>query len=235
MSRRNYLYEHTLVITGVSKGIGKAVAIQALEEGMTVIGWGRNAPDYAHPKLHFISCDVSDPEQVTAAAKRTYEISSEVRFLLNNAGFGQFQQIQDFEADVFKRMWEVNVYGAFLVTQALVKGMQEQKAGHIVNVSSIAGRVGAPWGAGYNASKFGLTGLGESLFSELRKQGIKVTNVYPGSTATHFFEDIPGMDAHSNMLAVEELAASIIHVMNTSRNYLVREIEIRPLNSKPPK
>ena len=88
---------------------------------------------------------------------------------------------------------------------------------------------------GYNASKFGLTGFGESLFQELRKQGIKVTNVYPGSTATHFFDEIPGMSPHSHMINPVELASSILHVMDTSPNYLIREIEIRPLISKPPK
>lgn len=235
MRRGDFLKGRTLVITGLSKGIGKAVAGQALDAGMTVVGWGLTAPEMEHDNLHFIPCDVSDPGQVAQAVEKTRSISSEVHFLINNAGFGHFSQIQDFDPAVFKRMWEVNVYGAFLVTQALVGGMQERKAGHIVNVSSIAGRTGAPWGAGYNASKFGVTGFGESLFQELRKQGIKVTNVFPGSTATHFFDEIPGMTPHSRMIDPEELAASILHVMNTSPNYLVREIEIRPLISKPPK
>lgn len=229
----NYLKGKTLVITGLSKGIGAEVAQQVLALGARVIGWGRNAPAYANENLHFIPCDVSLPEDVSRAKEETLKISPEVHFLLNNAGFGLFQPIDKFDPEVFKRMWEVNTYGAFLVTQALVPQMQARGAGHIVNVSSIAGRVGAPWGAGYNASKFGLTGLGASLFLELRKQGIKVTNVYPGSTATEFFDKIEGIDPHPNMLDPVELAASIVHCMNTSPNFVIREIEVRPLRSKP--
>lgn len=229
----NYLDGKTLVITGLSKGIGAEVAQQALNLGCTVIGWGQNPPSYSHDNLHFIPCDVSVPEAVTQAKEETFKISPEVHFLINNAGFGLFQPIEKFDPEVFKRMWEVNLYGAFLVTQSLVGQMQAREAGHIINVSSIAGRVGAPWGAGYNASKFGLTGLGDSLFQELRKQGIKVTNVYPGSTSTDFFDKIEGIKAHPNMLDPAELAASIVHCMNTSPNFVIREIEVRPLNSKP--
>lgn len=227
-----YLRGKTLVITGLSKGIGKAVTLQALEAGMTVVGWGRTAPDYSHERLHFTQCDVSQESEVQQAAEWTLKQVTTVDFLINNAGFGHFSQIQDFEVEQFRRMWEVNLLGAFLVTRSLVASMQEQGRGHIVNISSIAGRVGAPWGAGYNASKFGLTGLGESLFHELRKQGIKVTNVYPGSTATHFFDEIPGMEPNQGMLDPEEVAATILHVMDSSRNFLIREIEVRPLDSK---
>ncbi len=229
----SYLQGKTLLITGVSRGIGRALAEQALEAGMTVVGWGKTAPDYGDGKLRFQSCDITDSESVSRAAAELEASGLRPDFLVNNAGFGFFSPIQDFEEDVFRRMWEVNVFGAFLVTKALVKGMQEKQSGHIVNISSIAGRVGAPWGTGYNSSKFAMGGMGESLFHELRKQGIKVTNVYPGSTATHFFDEIPGMTPHANMLDPREVARTILHVLDTSPNFLIREIEMRPLKSKP--
>ena len=110
--------------------------------------------------------------------------------------------------------------------------MKAQESGHILNISSIAGRVGMPHGAGYNASKFALSGFSECLFQELRRDGIKVTTVYPGSTSTGFFDEIPGFSANEYMVRPKDLAASLLHVMNTPANYLIREIEIRPLNSK---
>lgn len=221
-----------LVITGMSKGIGKAIAQLALESGMKVVGWGLTDPGFTHKSLDFTVCDVSQESHVKAAATITLKKHGPADFLINNAGLGHFSQIQDFSPEQFKRMWEVNVWGAFLVTQALVPGMQEQGKGHIINISSIAGRVGAPWGAGYNASNFGLSGMGESLFHELRKQGIKVTNVYPGSIATNFFDEIDGMETNKGMLDPEEVARTVVHVMDTSRNFLIREIEVRPLDSK---
>lgn len=228
----DYLSGKTAVITGISKGIGRALAENLLQNGVTVIGWGRTAPEYSHAHLHFIACDITDESSVKKAASDSFSISPNIDFLINNAGFGYFQTVEDFEVEKFRQMLEVNVTGAFLVTQALVPNMKAQQSGHIVNISSIAGRVGASHGSGYNASKFALSGFSEVLFQELRSQGIKSTTVYPGSTATHFFDEIPGFSAHDRMVDPRELAESVVHLLNTSPNYLVREIEIRPLWTK---
>ena len=230
----DYLKNKVAVITGVSKGIGAAITRQLLERGVTVIGWGLNPPADDHPQLHFISCDVSDEKQVEAAFSATKELVSAIDVLINNAGFGYFSLIENFSIERWDKMYAVNVRGVMLVTQKVVPVMKLNQAGHIVNISSIAGRTGMAYGSGYNSSKFAVSGFSESLFNELRKEGIKVTTVFPGSTNTHFFDEIPGFDAHENMVSSDELAASVIHVLDTSPNYLIREIEIRPLNSKPP-
>lgn len=227
-----YLKGKTVLITGISKGIGKSLTLQLLDRGVTVIGWGLTSPAYSHPDLHFISCDVSEETAVQEAFTATLKLTDSVDFLVNNAGFGYFSPIETFSTERFKKMWEVNVFGAFLVTKVWVPKLKEQASGHIVNVSSIAGRVGMAQGEGYNSSKFGLRGMSESLFNELRHDGIKVTTVYPGSTQTQFFDEIPGFDAHDRMIDPEELAAAMLNLMDTSPNFLVREIEIRPLSTK---
>ena len=232
MQKQDYITGKVAVITGLSKGIGKALALALLERGATVIGWGRTAPDYAHAKLHFVTCDVSDENEVKAAAEATNKISANIDFLINNAGFGYFNPIETFSVAKFKEMMNVNVLGSFLVTQALISQLKANDSSHIINISSIAGKVGMAQGEGYNASKFALTGMTDCLFHELRKDGIKVTTVFPGSTATHFFDEIPGVVPNDKMVDPQELAASIVHVLDTSPNYLIREIEIRPLNSK---
>ena len=228
----SYLKNKTAIITGISKGIGRALAEALLAADVTVIGWGQTAPQYSAEKLHFIACNIAEEAEVEAALIATKAISSKVDFLINNAGFGYFSPISSFDTSQFRKMLDVNLTGSFLVTRAIVPLMQAQESGHIVNIASIAGRVGAPQGAGYNASKFGLAGFSESLFQELRSQGIKATTVYPGSTATHFFDEIPGASAHERMVDPRELAASIVHLMDTSPNFLIREIEIRPLWTK---
>lgn len=224
----------SVVITGISKGIGACLVNQLLDAGATVIGWGRTPSSVQHDRLHFISCNVQDREDVAKAMEQTRGITPNIDFLINNAGFGTFQPIDEFDHDTFHEMLMVNVEGAFNVTREIAGGMKSNGSGHIINISSIAGRVGAPWGAGYNASKFALTGFSESLFHELRKSGVKVTSVYPGSTRTDFFNEIKGMEAHSNMLNPDDVAADIVHAMNTPPNHLIREIEIRPLISKKP-
>lgn len=227
-----YIKGKTAVITGISSGIGKALTLQLLQGGANVVGWGRNAPDYQHENLTFISCDVSDEQAVQAAADATLAQAGRIDFLINNAGFGYFAPIEAFDIGQWRKMLDVNLTGMFLVTRSLVGNMKQHRAGHIMNISSIAGRVGMPQGEGYNASKFGVAGFSECLFHELRKEGIKVTTVYPGSAETKFFDAIPGFDAHKGMMDPDELAGTLFHILNTSPNFVVREIELRPLNSK---
>lgn len=235
MQAGDYIKGRTAIITGLSKGIGKALAQGLLEKGATVIGWGLNAPDYSHERLHFIECDLTEEGQIRQAMSQTRDLTDRVDFLINNAGFGYFAPVESFSMEKFREMLDLNVSGLFLATQMVAPLMKDQGSGHIVNMSSIAGRVGAPQGAGYNASKFAVSGMSESLFHELRPFGIKVTTVYPGSTKTHFFDDIPNYTAHDNMMDPVELADMIIHLLDTSPNFLVREIEMRPLISKRPK
>jgi NAD(P)-dependent dehydrogenase (short-subunit alcohol dehydrogenase family) len=232
MQRQDYIHGKVALITGISKGIGRSLALALLDRGAIVVGWGQNSPDFSHVNLHFVKCDVSDAASVESAIHWTLQTVASIDFLVNNAGFGYFSPIESFDIAQFERMMDVNLKGTFLVTRATVPQLKKQGSGHIVNISSIAGKVGMPQGEGYNASKFAVSGLTDCLFQELRKDGIKVTTVFPGSTATHFFDGIPGFVANDKMLDPDELAYSIVHVLDTSPNYLIREIEIRPLNSK---
>jgi NAD(P)-dependent dehydrogenase (short-subunit alcohol dehydrogenase family) len=232
MKQVDYIVGKTALITGVRKGIGRALALALLERGATVVGWGITKPDFEHARLHFFTCDVSDEHAVAQAFVSTMAVVDAIHFVINNAGFGYFNTVEKFDIQQFRRMLDVNVLGTFLVTRALVPQLKAQGGGHLVSISSIAGKVGMPQGEGYNASKFAVTGMTDCLFQELRKDGIKVTTVFPGSTATQFFDEIPGVVPNDKMLDPRELADSIVHLLDTSPNYLIREIEIRPLNSK---
>lgn len=224
-----YIAGKTVLITGISKGIGRALATQCLAAGAKVMGWGLTQPDWHAEGLHFIPCDVSKEAEVLAAWEQTQAIFPHIDFLVNNAGFGYFAPIERFDSATFMRMFEVNVFGTFFVTKAVAPSMQARQSGHIINISSIAGKVGMAQGEGYNASKFAVSGLSDCLFQELRGANIKV---FPGSTSTNFFDDIPGFVANPMMMDPAEVAGMLLHVMNTSPNFLVREIELRPLKSK---
>ncbi len=229
----DYIKDKSVIVTGISKGIGAGLCGQLLERGAKVIGWGLHTPAYSNPSLHFIQCDISREEETILAAAATREITSHIDFVINNAGLGIFRQVENLQTDQFMKMFMVNVAGAFYVTRQFAGSMKARGSGHIINISSIAGRVGAPWGSGYNTSKFALSGFSESLFHELRQSGIKVTTVYPGATRTEFFNQIEGGGGNPDfMLDPADVAATVVHLMDTPPNYLVREIEIRPLNSK---
>jgi short-subunit dehydrogenase len=105
---------------------------------------------------------------------------------------------------------------------------------HIVNIASIAGKVGNPKMTGYNASKFAVRGFSESLFQEIRYDGIKVSCFFPGSVNTHFFDNVDGADTHPNMMQPRDIAVTLAGVIETPDNLLINEVVMRPLNPKPP-
>lgn len=227
----NYLENKTAIITGISRGLGKALSLKLLENGVKVISWGITEPDYQHENLQFIQCDVRNPKDVLNAFNQTS--TENIDFLINNAGLGIFKLIEEADFEEWQKVQQTNVDSMFLTSRLIVPRMKEQKFGHIVNISSIAGKVGVAYGSLYNSSKFAVRGFSESLFNELRKFGIKVSVIYPGSIATGFFDEIEGFSANEFMLTPKEVAESIANILNTSPNCLIRELEIRPLNSKP--
>jgi len=231
----NYLKNKTALITGVSKGLGLAFA-QALSAcGVQVIGWGRTAPVEYIPDFHFIHCTLDSLEAVQSAWKKTLKIHPEgIDILINNAGFGHFAPIENMEAEKWLEQININLNLMFYCTHTAVPSMKAKKSGHIVNISSIAGKTGAAWGTAYSAAKFGVAGFSDSLFQELRGFGIKVSVIFPGSTDTNFFDEVPGISRHANMLRPEEIAQTLIHILDTAPNCLISEVVVRPLVSKPP-
>ena len=224
-----YLSNKKALITGVSRGLGLELTRQLLARGVTVVGWGRSAPELTHEQFHFQPLDITQPEDVETALQDTLARVGEIDFLINNAGFGRFAKVDELPIDTWREMMSVNLDAMFFVTRAWVPHLKTRGSAHIVNLSSIAGRVGMPQGEGYNASKFAVSGFSECLFHELRPFGIKVSTIYPGSISTNFFDEIPGIDAHDGMMRPQDVAHTIVQLLDTHPNYLVREIEMRPL------
>ncbi|TGE29085.1 SDR family oxidoreductase [Hymenobacter metallicola] len=222
------------ILTGVSKGIGRATAEALLAKGALVAGWGRSAPEgLQHERFQFFECDVRDEVAVQEAYVNTRrELGEEIHVLVNNAGLGIAGEVDGFSTDDWKLMFDTNVHGLFHCTKAVLPQMKQQQLGHIINISSIAGTTGIEKMAGYCATKFAVRGFSQSLYKEVRNDGIKVTCFYPGSTQTNFFDDIPGTEANASMMQPQDIADTIIYALETPFNFHLVDIEMRPLQPK---
>jgi len=194
-----------------------------------VAGWGRTSPEIDHEHFHFFKTDVADWGNVQASYQATRETLGTPVVLVNNAGMGHQGLIHEMPVEQWREMFDINVHGLFYCIKVAVPGMIEQDEGHIVNISSIAGTNGVKTMSGYVGTKHAVTGIGHSIFQELRDYGIKVTTVYPGSVNTNFFDDIAFADANDNMMRPQDVATSVVQCIQTFDNYHVVDLEVRPL------
>jgi NADP-dependent 3-hydroxy acid dehydrogenase YdfG len=236
------LQDKVAVVTGASRGLGRAFADALVAKGATVFGLARSLDDLRDAEaalgdaFHGVECDVRDPDDVHRAFKTVEREAGRCDVLVNNAGLGRFSAVEEYDDDAWDVMMDTNVTGLFFCTRAAVPLMKAQNAeagfgGHIVNVASVAGLVGNPNISGYNATKFAVRGFSEAIMKELREDGIKVTCVYPGSVATHFADEA-GTSGSSNPMQPESIAATVVHVLEGPDNYLISEVMMRPLRPK---
>ena len=182
----------TWLITGISRGLGRALAEAALERGDTVIGTvreGAPAIDGGRGALHLRSLEITDPAAVEGVVADAFSVTGRIDVLVNNAGYGLLGAIEDASDAEVARLFDVNLFGPFRLIRAALPRLREQGSGHIVNITSIAGR--APMAASglYAAAKSAMEGLSQSLAQEVAPLGIKVTAVAPGGFRTDFLSD----------------------------------------------
>lgn len=223
-----------VVITGVSKGIGKALVELLLANGAFVAGIGRTEPiGISSERFCFFNCDIRRKAEVHEAfGTLKHHFQKPVEVIINNAGLGYFGYLEEMSDEAFIEMYETNVFGIFYCCKEVLADMKLQGGGHIINISSIAGLEGYPQVGAYCSTKFAVRGLSESLYKEVRDFGVKVTCVYPGSVKTDFFRNSPNIKAHDYMLMPEEVAEAIVQLIETSGNYHVVNYEVRPLQPR---
>jgi NAD(P)-dependent dehydrogenase (short-subunit alcohol dehydrogenase family) len=198
-------FKRVWFITGASRGLGALIAEAALADGNAVVAAGRNVAAIVErlgdsPALLPVALDVTDEAQAKAAVQAALEKFGRIDVLINNAGFGLLGAIEEStDADV-RRMYDTNVFGLLTVTRAVLPAMRSQRAGHVINMSSIGGyRAAAGFGA-YSSTKFAVEGLTEALHAELKPLGIHATVVEPGYFRTDF------LDTSSLVVAREVIA-----------------------------
>lgn len=228
------------VITGAGSGLGMAISEKLTQKGAMVYGLGRNlqklknVQDRLGENFIPVQMDITDQEGVFSWVSDTFSDQNRPDILINNAGAGLFAKIDEFSLDEWHAMVNTNINGLFYMTSSLVPPMKKNPGiCHILNIGSILGKTTRSKGSAYSLTKYGVQGFSESLFKELRSDGIKVSCVNPGSIATHFFEE-SGIDPHGNMLHTGDLADVLIHIIESPDNVLIDEITLRPLNPRKP-
>ena len=177
-------------ITGCSTGFGRELAKVAAQKGDFVVGTLRKEAQVADfealvpGQIKGVLVDVTERSQIDAGVQVCVEAHGRVDVLVNNAGYGAMGAVEQVKADEMRWQFEVNVFGAVEMIQAVLPHMRTQKSGHIINITSIAGLRGTPGLGIYNGSKFALEGIGEALARELKPFDIHVTNVEPGPFRT---------------------------------------------------
>lgn len=230
------------IVTGGTKGIGRAIAEALLHEGASVCITSRHQDEIDRAVVELSApgkgravgfpCDVRDYAQVKSLMGHVAGEFGAVEILINNAGIGIFDTVADMSPEDFRAILETNVFGVFYCCHEAIPHMKLRGGGYIINISSLAGANPHPRMAAYNASKFGLNGFSEALMQEVRHDNIKVSYIMPGSVNTEFGGDQPS-DEQSWQLQPADVARVVLELLQQDARALSSRVEIRP--SKPPK
>jgi NAD(P)-dependent dehydrogenase (short-subunit alcohol dehydrogenase family) len=230
------------VVTGGTRGIGRAIAEALVSAGANVAITARSEDDLASAVSQLNEngpgraagyvCDVRDYEQVKSVFANIAGDLGGVDILINNAGIGIFGQVESMDVADFRAVLETNVFGVFHCCHEAIPLMKRRGGGYIINISSLAGTNAHPEMAAYNASKFGLNGFSEALMQEVRHDKIKVSYIMPGSVNTEFGGDEPSNEK-SWQIQPADIAQVVMDLLQQPERSLVSRVEIRP--SRPPK
>ncbi len=222
-----------VAITGASSGIGAATAVAFARLGATVALIARRVErleavarevEEAGGTAHVLPQNVRDGGGLARAIDETAERYGRLDILVNNAGFGYWERTADADPEQWRKEVEVNLLAPMFATSAALVHMIAAGAGHVINVSSLASRGPAPYGAGYAASKAGLNIFSESVLVDLNRQGIKVTLLETGEVATEMQSD---QDIASiNMLDADDVADAIMYAVTRPAHVCIKDIQM---------
>ncbi len=236
----------TAIVTGGTKGIGRSIAEQLVDEGARVCVAARTEADVqaAAAALHKrrpeadtavaigVPCDVRDAESCARLVETTVAQLGRLDILINNAGIGAFAPVAEMSTATWDAIIQTNLNSLFYCTHAALPHLESAGDAWVINIGSLAGKNAFPNGAAYNASKFGLIGFSEALMQEVRYNGVRVAYIMPGSVATEFMGRTPG--PHDEWrIQPEDVARAVIDVLTFPSRSLPSRIELRP--SQPPR
>lgn len=228
------------IVTGASRGIGKAIAL-TLARGGARVGISARSTDAlarvgedlrAHGvAVHVFPGDMSDEEQIRAFVRSSADRLGSIDILVNNAGIGRFHNVAEFPTSDWDEMFRLNVRGLFIATRECLPYLRKAKESVVVNVASLASRNAFTGGGGYAATKHAVLGFSRCLMLEERDHGVRVLAICPGSVRTDFFDsDSVPKSRLDRMLAPDDVAESVVHMIRLPQRAMVSEIDIRPTN-----
>jgi NADP-dependent 3-hydroxy acid dehydrogenase YdfG len=220
-----------LLITGASSGIGAATARHATEAGWRVVLAARSTDKLEEiaselggdEKAVAVGCDVTEWDDQQAAVKKALDSFGRLDAFFANAGFGAKRGFLEESVEHWRSMVDTNVYGCALSIRAALTHFREADAGHMLLTGSVAGRKAMP-GSLYSATKWAVTGMGESLRAEVADSPIKVTLIEPGMVDTPFFDDRP-----DSALEADDIARAVMYALDQPAHVDVNEVLVRPI------
>lgn len=219
-----------VLVTGASSGIGNACALYFVEKGLTVYGTSRNPEKYAGPgTFTMLRMDTTDDESVRTAVQAIIDREGRLDCLLNNAGSGIAGSIEDTTIEEAYLQMNVNFMGNLRVTKAVLPFMRTQGHGHIISLSSMAGRAGIPFQAFYSTSKYAIEGLVESLRQETKSFGIRACVIEPGDFHTGFTASRKIVAAANEQSAYHGMFERTLGVMENDETHGSKPIEVARL------
>jgi NAD(P)-dependent dehydrogenase (short-subunit alcohol dehydrogenase family) len=230
------------IVTGSTKGIGRAIATALVRAGCNVAVSSRHADDAESAARELTalgpgraigrSCDVQDQTQCADMVAETVIAFGRLDILVNNAGIGAFAPVGEIDPATWRAIIGTNLDGVFYCTHASLPHLRKANGAWIINIASLAGKNPMLGGTAYNASKFGLVGFSEALMLEVRNDDIRVTYIMPGSVSTEFNNHSPSA-ADAWKIQPEDIAEIVIDLLAMPPRTLPSRVEVRP--TKPPK
>ena len=241
----NELDGKVAIVTGASSGIGEATSEALAAEGATVVAAARREERLADLKgrvennggrLEVVQADVTDEGQAHELVRRAEDEFGGVDILVNNAGVMLLSKVEKSLSDQWRQMFDVNVLGLLYATDAAIGAMRRRGGGHVVNISSVAGRKTRPGSGVYSGTKFAVNAISEALRQELIEDKIRVTMVEPGAVETELATHITDGEAQQgvqalhqlDILQAEDIASAVAYCVTRPERVSVNEILIRP-------
>ena len=229
------------LISGASRGIGRAIAVRLAHEGHFVVVLARNAEeigeleheiDESGGKALGLVCDITDETQVNQAVAEVIKDFNKIDCLINNAGMGIFKLAEALTHEDWARVMDVNVKGSFLLTKAVLTHMKAAGQGHIVGIASDVSKRTFAMGSLYTASKYAQHAFFESLRREVHPLGIKVSTVYPGLVDTYFHGLDQGEPKQAQYLHPDDIAAAVSYILHAPSHVLIDELMLHPMSQE---
>jgi NADP-dependent 3-hydroxy acid dehydrogenase YdfG len=231
----------TILITGASKGIGRALALKLAAEGhnLALVARSRDELETLSNEVQqegghalIFAGDVADEAIATKAVADTVAAYGKLDAVVNNAGFGIFKQAEHLTVEEWDSMYATNVKGTFLFSREAVQAMKQTGGGHIVNVASDVAKRVFDGGSLYCSSKFAQDAFSMALRKEVRRYKIKVSVIYSGLVDTHFHARPQGDPYHADWLTPENMADTIHYVLSAPPHVVIDELMIHPLSQE---
>lgn len=222
----------TLLVTGASSGIGRAIARQLLDDGHTVIGISRNVSQFQrqHPKFHPVQLDLNHLDELPQHINAIYKLFPELDGVIFSAGVGLFGSLEEFSYAQIQLVLTNNFTNAVFVTRALLPLFKSKPRTDLIYIGSEAALKGSRKGTIYCATKFALRGFIQALREECSKDGVRISLINPGMVNTPFFDNLtfaPG-EADQNFLLPEDVADAVTYVLNSRQHMVIDEINLNP-------